>query len=234
MLLWGKSRSKSINISKGAHQAETRTRQAETERRAAKARIDTCLAPGLTVDSLEEGIIAMHTVAASTGGDGVPGTLKAMRSGLAVWKLLQHAHNTSKVRQQRRRRDKLKRNFDQRVARMISVKVPEMVMATERAFAEAVRANLTGSGLGADATDAEMSAAMEQAIRAGAHLTRTVKMEPRSQASRAAEKKGSLRQEWGRANRPQMDKAQLPRSNALGSKVHVSCAHACTACARDC
>ncbi len=221
MLLFGKNRSRGVNFTKGMHKLEIRVAQAEAERRKAKALIDTCLAPGVTVDSLVADVQSFHKVP-TMGVNGVAGAVTAIRTQVAVWVLLQHAYNTDKVRQQRRRLDKLKRNVEQRVARMISVKLPEMVQQVEQEFAAAVHARLVASGLDDNATDAQMSDAIDAAIRDGVHLTRAVKMVPRSPASRAAERKGSLRKEWGNGNRrPQVDQGMLKRSD-VSSKVHVS------------
>ncbi len=214
MKLLGKSRNKGVTITKGMYATEMRKKQDEAEQRAALAVIDMCLAPGVTVEALVNSVQPLHKATGATG------IIEAIYSQLAVWGVLQHAYNSSAVRQQGRRCAKLKRSFTQRVARMVSVKVPELVRKIESEFVEAVCARLAKVQ---DVTDEQMSNAIEETIVDGVHLTRTVWMEARSPASRAAEKKGSLHAEWGNGNRrPQVQKADLRRSDALDSKVHVS------------
>ena len=227
-LLFEKDRHKGVNLTKGMFKTETRKTHAEAERRHAIALVNKCLVDGVTIEVLQERATPMHEVAGADI-DGVPGVIVAMRRGLATWALLQHAHNSSKVRQQRRRLQKLKHNLEERVARMLTIKLPETLAEVQREFVAAVRANLAGAGVEPEqATDDELNAAMETAIMAGAHLTRTVKTVPRSPASRAAEKKGSLRAAWGSGQvRPQLSEEEMAHmkrnaSSARDTKIFVS------------
>ena len=227
-LLFEKDRHKGVNLTKGMFKTETRKTHAEAERRHAIALVNKCLVDGVTIEALQERATPMHEVAGADI-DGVPGVIVAMRRGLATWALLQHAHNSSKVRQQRRRLQKLKHNLEERVARMLTIKLPEMLAEVQREFVAAVRANLAGAGVEPEqATDDQLNAAMETAIMAGAHLTRTVKTVPRSPASRAAEKKGSLRAAWGSGQvRPQLSEEEMAHmkrnaSSARDTKIFVS------------
>ena len=145
-LLFEKDRHKGVNLTKGMFKTETRKTHAEAERRHAIALVNKCLVDGVTIEALQERATPMHEVAGADI-DGVPGVIVAMRRGLATWALLQHAHNSSKVRQQRRRLQKLKHNLEERVARMLTIKLPETLAEVQREFVAAVRANLAGAGV---------------------------------------------------------------------------------------
>lgn len=213
---------KGVNMTKGLHKTEVRSVQAEAERRESNALLDTCLAEGSKIKDLEERATPLHKVAGSIV-EGVPGVIVAMQRGLATWHVLQHVHNTSKVRQQRRRLQMRKHNLEQRIARMLTVMLPKMLADVELEFVEAVRAKLVARGVNpADASDDQMSAAMLEAIEDGKHLTRTVHMVARSPASRKAEQKGSLRQQWDDPNRqPGMCRPQLSEEEKAAMRRHT-------------
>ena len=105
---------------RGVEMAEQRERHVREER---LALFDTCLAGGATHRTLAESVTSLHHV---QPGD----ELGAVVSRLRVYWLLQIAHSSHAVRQERRNTEKLKRAFTSRYTRMVTKDLPDAVTKT--------------------------------------------------------------------------------------------------------
>lgn len=114
-------------VSKAQKAVELHEQQHREERVRRLAVFDRCLASGITHHKLQSQVVSIHKVVIGAEVGAVVSTLKVKR-------LLQIAHCSGSVRQQRRSSDKLMRGYVARYTRVVTKVLPEAVAASGEQF----------------------------------------------------------------------------------------------------
>jgi hypothetical protein len=110
-------------ITKGQRSVEMHERQHRVERERRLLIFDKCLRGGATHHTLQKAVGSLHR---TSGGANAVAAVRARQ--LPFW-LLQVAHNSGSVRQQRRATDKLGRSYAARYTRVLTKTLPDAVAA---------------------------------------------------------------------------------------------------------